>query len=169
MNLAFSDSEVEIIKNLNKGLCLYPISMVPCKRHEAKSCRDVATIMTCTCLSRASLLHSLPCRPWIWLRLSNYHTCQRHKNISPFPDRLRGSRNLLADDREGSSVVKWPESEAVRWYLSVTKFRIAYKFTTALVYTYVLMAWWLGARSCECTDNFHVSLKLVTEFPTHSV
>ena len=128
--------------------------MVPCKRYEAKSCHEVATIMTCTCLSRASLLHSLP---WIWLRLSNYHTlnqtfsCQKHKNISPFPDRLRGSRNLLADDRESSSVVKWPESEAIRWHLSVAKFRNAYKFTTVVLYTYVLMAWWLGASSCECT------------------
>jgi len=63
MNLAFSDSEVEIIKILNKGLLLYPISVVPCKRYEAKSGRDVAAIMTCTCLSRASLLHDLPCRP----------------------------------------------------------------------------------------------------------
>jgi hypothetical protein len=63
MNLAFSDSEVEIIKILNEGLRLYPISMVPCKRYEAKNCHDVATIMTCTCLSRALLLHSLLCRP----------------------------------------------------------------------------------------------------------
>lgn len=63
MNLALSDSEVEIIKILNEGLRLYPIIMVPCKRIEAKSCRDVATIMTCMCLSRAPLLHSLPCRP----------------------------------------------------------------------------------------------------------
>jgi hypothetical protein len=62
MNLGFSDSEVEIIKILNKGLRLYPISMVPCKRYEVKSCRGVATIMTCTCVSRASLLHSLPCK-----------------------------------------------------------------------------------------------------------
>jgi len=135
MNLAFSDRELEIIKILNKRLRLYPISMVPCKRYEAKSCRDVASIMTCTCLSRASLLH----RPWIWLRLSNYHTlnltfsCQRHKNFSPFPDRLRGSRSLLADVREGSSVVKWPESEAIHWHLSVSKFRNACKFTTVLV------------------------------------
>lgn len=63
MNLAFSDSEVEIIKILNKELRLYPISMVPCKRYEAKSCRDVTTVMTCTCLNRASLLRSLPSRP----------------------------------------------------------------------------------------------------------
>jgi hypothetical protein len=41
MNLAFSDSEVEVIKILSKGLRLYPISMVPCKRYEAKSCRDL--------------------------------------------------------------------------------------------------------------------------------
>jgi len=63
MNLAFSDSEVEIIKILNKGLRLYPIITVPYERYEAKSCRDVATIMTCTCLSRTSLLHGLSCRP----------------------------------------------------------------------------------------------------------
>jgi hypothetical protein len=55
MNLASSDSEVEVIKILNKGLRLCPIRMIPCRRYEAKSCRDVATpVMTGTCHSRAS-------------------------------------------------------------------------------------------------------------------
>jgi hypothetical protein len=64
MNRAFSDSEVEVIKILNKGLRSCPIRMVPCRRYEAKSCHDVATaVVTCTCQSRASLLHILPCRP----------------------------------------------------------------------------------------------------------
>jgi hypothetical protein len=43
MNLASSDSEVEVIKILNKGLLSCPIRMVPCRRYGAKSCRDVAT------------------------------------------------------------------------------------------------------------------------------
>jgi hypothetical protein len=61
MNLAFSDSELNVVKILNKGLCLCSVSTVPDRRYEAKRCRNVATpIMTCTCLSSASLLQVHP-------------------------------------------------------------------------------------------------------------